>query len=175
MAWELKGKYPRIFDDPTVGTEAAQAVRRRPATAGRIVAERLLRARGGVRLLAGRAVGDDIVLFADETRPARTGPVSTPCGSNGNARGRRRFTPWPTSSPRSTAAGADYLGAFAVTAGIGVDELVADFEREHDDYNAILVKALADRLAEAFAEALHKQVREEWGYGREREPVATTI
>ncbi len=89
------------------------------------------------------------------------------CGSSGNAKARRRFIRWPTSSRRSRAAGKDYIGAFAVTAGIGADELAKSFDRQHDDYNSIMTKALADRLAEAFAEYLHAEARREWGFGRD--------
>ncbi len=111
------------------------------------------------------SLGDDIRLFSDDTRRQELAQFHT-LRQQWERKGQSNFhaladfiAPLEVSRP-------DYLGAFAVTAGLGVDELVARYERDHDDYNAILVKALADRLAEAFAEALHKQARDDWGFGR---------
>jgi 5-methyltetrahydrofolate--homocysteine methyltransferase len=169
MAWELKGKYPAILDDPVVGQEARRLLNDARRMLDRVIADRSLRARGVYGFWPSNSIGDDII-------------VRDTSGSNGKGADRElcRFhtlrQQWervgqnvfysladfvaPLESGRR-----DFVGAFAVTAGHGVDELVRQFESEHDDYSAILVKAIADRLAEAFAEYLHKQARRDWGYG----------
>lgn len=166
MTWELRGKYPRIFEDPHVGQEAQKLFNDACLLLDKLVESGELQARGVYGFWPANSDGDDIVLYRDECRNAelmrfpmlrqqweRKGQSEFRCLSDYVA---------PISSGRP-----DYLGAFAVTAGIGCDELAARFDRDHDDYNSILVKAIADRLAEAFAEMLHKVVREEWGYGRD--------
>ena len=105
-------------------------------------------------------------------RPSGCG--SRRCGNSGSATARRSFRSLADYIAPREAGFADYLGAFAVTAGLGLESLVEQFERDHDDYNSIMSKALADRLAEAFAEMLHKRAREEWGFGRD-EGLSTTI
>jgi 5-methyltetrahydrofolate--homocysteine methyltransferase len=165
-AWELKGAYPAILEDETVGREARSLFADAQAMLKRLVADGSLRARGVVGLFPANAVGDDVELYADEHRDAVVGVV----------RGlRQQFAKADRAAlcladfvaPKETGL-ADYVGAFAVTAGFGADELVRGFEEQHDDYSAILVKALADRFAEAFAERLHERVRREfWGYAAE--------
>jgi 5-methyltetrahydrofolate--homocysteine methyltransferase len=164
-AWELKGVYPRILDDPAQGEQARQIFTEANALLDRIVAENLLTARGVYGLFPVSAVGDDVELYTDETRTKtleqfhflrqqanREG--SEPCRSLAD------FI-----APREAGLG-DHIGAFAVTSGIGLKALCDGFRARHDDYNAIMAEAIADRLAEAFAECLHKRVRDEWGYGR---------
>jgi 5-methyltetrahydrofolate--homocysteine methyltransferase len=164
--WEMKGTYPRIFDNPTWGARARELFDDARRLLDRIVHERLLTAQAVMGFFPAGAEGDDIVVFTDEGRR----------GVRATFRMLRQQTEKPAGQPEQALADfvapvetglADYLGAFAVTAGVGVDRLVAEFEGDHDDYNAIMAKALADRLAEALAEALHKRAREEWGYGRE--------
>jgi 5-methyltetrahydrofolate--homocysteine methyltransferase len=164
--WEMKGTYPRIFDNPTWGARARELFDDARRLLDRIVHERLLTAQAVMGFFPAGAEGDDIVVFTDEGRR----------GVRATFRMLRQQTEKPAGQPEQALADfvapvetglADYLGAFAVTAGVGVDRLVAEFESDHDDYNAIMAKALADRLAEALAEALHKRAREEWGYGRE--------
>ncbi len=166
QAWELKGRYPRIFEDPQVGPEAKKLFDDAQRLLAQFIADRSLRARGVYGFWPAASVGDDVVLFADETRRDEIARFHM-LRQQWERRGQTCFYSLadfiaPLESDRP-----DYLGAFAVTAGLGADELVARYEREHDDYNAILVKALADRLAEAFAEALHKQARDDWGFGRQ--------
>ena len=154
MAWEMKGKYPQILADPVSG-EAAQRLfddARRCWTGSS--ARSCCTARGVYGFWPADVDGDDIALYADESRRPNSRGF-TRCGSNGSAKGKRPFMRWPISSPRCDSGRADYLGGFAVTTGIGCDALVRDFEADHDDYQAIMTKALADRLAEAFAEMLH--------------------
>jgi 5-methyltetrahydrofolate--homocysteine methyltransferase len=163
-AWGLKGIYPRILDDEKQGEQARQIFMEANVLLDRMVNENLVIARGVYGFFPANAVGDDIELYADDTRSNvldrfhflrqqadREG--SEPCRSLAD------FI-----APKETGL-RDYVGAFAVTSGLGLKELTEKLKAEHDDYNAIMVEAIADRLAEAFAECLHKQVRDEWGYG----------
>jgi len=164
-AWELKGVYPRILDDKEQGEQARVIFKEANALLDRIIAENLLTARGVYGFFPASAVGDDVELYTDGTRTKtleqfhflrqqanREG--SEPCRSLAD------FI-----APREARLG-DHMGAFAVTSGIGLKALCEGFRARHDDYNAIMAEAIADRLAEAFAECLHKRVRDEWGYGR---------
>ena len=150
-----EGQVPDDLRRPHRGRGGPQALRRRPAMLDEVIREGTLTARGVYGFFAADADGDDIVLFADDDRSRRNWPGSTPSGSSGSGRGRTSSMPWPTSSLRWRAAGTTTWGGSPCTAGHGCDELCRRYEADHDDYNAILVKALADRLAEAFAEWLH--------------------
>jgi len=164
--WGLKGAYPRILEHVEQGAQARQIYAEANALLDRIIEKNLITAQGVYGLFPASAVGDDVELYADTTRKSvlerfhflrqqsdREG--SEPCRSLADF-----IAPRDTGLP-------DHIGAFAVTAGIGLKELCDQFRAEHDDYNAIMAEALADRLAEAFAECLHKRVREKWGYGRD--------
>jgi 5-methyltetrahydrofolate--homocysteine methyltransferase len=163
-AWELNGAYPRILDDPTLGQAARDLFADARQLLQRIVQERRFSACGVVGLFPAHAVGDDIELYEDDAR-TRVGAV---------LRQLRQQAEKPPDRPNLCLADfvapkessvPDYVGAFAVTAGPEVERLATEFERAHDDYSAILTKALGDRLAEAFAERLHERVRRElWGY-----------
>ncbi|HTW61278.1 MAG TPA: methionine synthase [Terracidiphilus sp.] len=163
-AWELKGVYPRILDDEKQGVQARQLLAEANALLDTMVEEKLLTARGVYGFFPASAIGDDVELYADETRDRvleRFHFLRQQAEKNENEpfRSLADFI-----APRD-AAFPDHIGAFAVTSGIGLKELCEGFKSRHDDYNAIMAEALADRLAEAFAECLHKRVREEWGYG----------
>jgi 5-methyltetrahydrofolate--homocysteine methyltransferase len=163
-AWELAGKYPQILDDKTVGEEARRLFEDAQAMLERIIRQKWLIARGVIGFFPANSVGDDVELYTDESR----GTLLTPFHFLRQQMSKRRDAPnlclADFIAPKETGV-ADYLGAFAVTAGIGIERKLADFEADHDDYHAILLKALADRLAEAFAERLHERVRKEfWGY-----------
>ncbi|HEX7612682.1 MAG TPA: methionine synthase, partial [Candidatus Limnocylindrales bacterium] len=163
-AWELKGTYPAILDAPGVGASARPLYEDARRMLDRIVEERLLRARGVVGFWPAASVGDDIEVYADESRAATLAVVHTLRQQMEKPPGRPNEALADFVAPRASGT-PDYLGGFAVTAGTGAAELVAQFEAAHDDYSAIMVKALADRLAEAFAERLHERVRREfWGY-----------
>ncbi len=169
LTWELKGKYPRIFDDPNVGGEARKLFDDARRLLDEIVAKKLLTARGVYGFWPAASIGDDVALFTDETRQHEVTRFHF-LRQQWERKGQSDFRSLadfiaPVESGRH-----DYLGAFAVTTGIGCDELARRFEKDHDDYNSIMSKALADRLAEAFAEFLHKQARVDWGYGRGGEP-----
>jgi len=164
-AWELKGKFPKILDHPKHGSVARELYADGRALLEKLLSDGGLRARGVYGFWPATRDGDDLVLYTGEDREQEQTRFPM----------LRQQTKQPTRSanrsladfvaPRQTGI-ADYLGAFAVTAGIGADEIAARYEAEHDDYHAIMVKALADRLAEAFAEWLHHQARREWGYGQ---------
>jgi 5-methyltetrahydrofolate--homocysteine methyltransferase len=164
--WGLKGIYPRILDDERQGAQARQVFKDGNALLDTIIEKNLITARGVYGFFPANAVGDDVELYTDETRTEvlqtfhflrqqanREG--SEPCRSLSDF-----IAPTETGLP-------DYIGAFAVTSGMGLKELCDQFRAENDDYNAIMAEAIADRLAEAFAECLHKRVRDEWGYGLE--------
>jgi 5-methyltetrahydrofolate--homocysteine methyltransferase len=162
--WELRGRYPAIFEDPVVGEQARELFDDAQALLNRIVREKLLTARGVFALWPANSVGDDVEIYADASRTEAVArfhflrqQMQKPTGQT-----NRCLADWvaPKESGR-----ADHIGGFAVTAGIGADELAKSFSDAHDDYNAILTKALADRLAEAFAEYLHQQARIAWGFG----------
>jgi 5-methyltetrahydrofolate--homocysteine methyltransferase len=166
MVWELRGKYPRIFDDPGVGLEARRLFDDARRLLDEIVAKRLIRASGVYGFWAAASDGDDIVLYADHGLADPIARIHT-LRQQWRRKGQKHFLALADFVAPIESGRADYLGAFAVTAGLGAAELVARFEAEHDDYRAILAKALADRLAEAFAERLHQIARSDWGYGRE--------
>jgi 5-methyltetrahydrofolate--homocysteine methyltransferase len=162
--WGMKGIYPRILDDERQGVEAKKIFNDANALLDRIIEGKLITARGVYGFFPANAVGDDIELYTDKSRTKsldrfhflrqqanREG--SEPCRSLSD------FV-----APKETGL-ADHIGAFAVTSGIRLKELCDRFRAENDDYNAIMAEAVADRLAEAFAECLHKRVRDEWGYG----------
>ena len=161
--WGMKGIYPRIFEHANQGAQARQLFAEGNELLDRIVSGKLITARGVYGLFPANAVDDDVELYADDDR-------SRVLGRFHFLRQQAREGDRPCRSlvdfiaPKNSGL-PDHIGAFAVTAGIGLKELCDRFRAANDDYNAIMAEALADRLAEAFAECLHKQVREEWGYG----------
>nr|MBA2257351.1 methionine synthase [Acidobacteriota bacterium] len=163
-AWELKGRFPAILEHPQQGPAARELYENAQALLKRIIDEKLLTASGVYGFWPANTIGDDIVLYQDDSR--RDELLRLPMLRQQEVIADRR----PNRSladfiaPKESLV-PDYLGLFAVTAGLGADELAKQFERSLDDYNAIMVKALADRLAEAFAEYLHAQARKDWGYG----------
>jgi 5-methyltetrahydrofolate--homocysteine methyltransferase len=165
QTWELRGKYPKIFDDPGVGTEARKLFGDAQKLLERIVAERRLTARGVYGFWPANSVGDDILVYAD---PSRKNVIARfpMLRQQWERKGQTDFRSLADYIAPLDSGRLDYLGAFAVTAGVGCDALVAEFESQNDDYQAIMTKALADRLAEAFAEFLHHQARIDWGYGK---------
>ena len=163
QAWELKGSYPAILEDPTVGEQARKLLADAQALLHRIVRERLLTARAVFGLFPANATGDDVEVYTDNSRRTVRTVLRGLRQQFEKGPGRPNQCLADFIAPRDQ--GADFIGAFAVTAGVGQDELVAKFEAANDDYSAILTKALADRLAEALAERLHQRVRMEgWGY-----------
>jgi 5-methyltetrahydrofolate--homocysteine methyltransferase len=162
--WELKGTYPAILDHPKFGPAARDLLRDGQALLERIIDGRLLTARGVYGFFPAAGVGDDIALYTDEKRNGELARFHTLRQQQEPSGEQPRLALSDFIAPPE-AGRKDYLGAFAVTAGIGAEALVARFEKEHDDYHAIMARALADRLAEAFAERLHEMARGDWGYG----------
>jgi len=165
--WELRGRYPAILEKP----EAKKLFEDAQQLLDRIVSERLLTARGVYGFFPANATGDDVELYTDESRKQVLTTFHFQRQQMEKSPGEFNHCLADFIAPKESETGRmpvprDYIGAFAVSAGFGVEELCQEFERDHDDYNSIMTKALADRLAEAFAELLHKRAREEWGYGR---------
>jgi len=156
-AWELKGRFPAILDHPEQGQAARDLYDSARVLLDRIVKEKLLTARGVYGFWPAASEDDDIVVYRDEEHHGEIARFNLLRQQEAMARGHANLSLADFVGPR------DYIGAFAVTAGVGADDLAHRFERENDDYSAILVKALADRLAEAFAAYLHKVSRQEWG------------
>ena len=162
--WELAGRYPQILEDPLVGEAARELWDDAQAMLREIVRGRWLMARAVVGLWPAQGVGDDIRVYRDEERRERLATVHSLRQQTSADRGRHNLALADFIAPADSGV-RDYLGGFAVTAGIGIDEHVARFEAAHDDYGAIMLRALADRLAEALAERIHQRVRTElWGY-----------
>ncbi|MFU8811845.1 MAG: methionine synthase, partial [Balneolaceae bacterium] len=164
IAWEMKGRYPDILDDEIAGTEARKLFDDANQLLDRIVADKLLTANGVCGLFPANSVGDDIELYTDETRQTLLARFHSLRQQTKKRSGQPNKALADFVAPKESGI-ADYMGAFAVTTGHGTQELVEKFEADNDDYNAILVKAISDRLAEAFAEMLHEKVRTTlWGY-----------
>lgn len=163
-AWGLKGIYPRILDHEEYGAQARQLLQEGNALLDRMIENNLITARGVYGIFPANAVGDDVELYTDATRSTiltRFHFLRQQVNREGNepCRSLADFI-----APKQTGL-ADTIGAFAVTSGIGLKALCERFRADNDDYSAIMAEAIADRLAEAFAECLHKCVRQEWGYG----------
>ncbi len=164
--WELRGRYPAIFDDPNHGPQARELFDDAQKLLDRIVRENLLQARGVYAFWPVNAVGDDAELYTDDARAQTLATFHFLRQQMQKPADQHNHCLADFIAPKNNPQSEDYLGGFAVTIH-GADELAEQFKREHDDYNAIMAKALADRLAEAFAEHLHRQARIAWGYGRE--------
>ena len=164
QVWEIKGTYPRIFDDAKHGAQARLVFDEANALLDRIVKEKLLTARGVYGFFPAAAVGDDVELYSDASRSTEMARLHF-LRQQANREGKESCRSLADFIVPKETGLKDSIGAFAVTAGIGLKELCEEFQKQHDDYNAIMAEALADRLAEAFAEWLHKRARKEWGYG----------
>jgi 5-methyltetrahydrofolate--homocysteine methyltransferase len=182
-AWELKGRFPAIFDHPEYGQAARDLYEHAQTLLNRMVSGKLLRARGVYGFWPANSDGDDIVLYQASDASGQAPDAWDQAPGRPQTPTRAELARFPMLRQQEVIADGkpnrsladfvapvdsgvtDYVGAFAVTAGHGVDELVRRFEAEHDDYSAIIVKALADRLAEAFAEYLHARARRDFGYG----------
>lgn len=162
--WEIRGRYPQIFDDPKVGEEAKKLHKDALALLDRIISGKWLRANSLQAFFPANRVGDDVEVYAD-TQRSKVLTKFHFLRQQQEKDGVPNFSLADFIAPKESGR-IDYIGAFAVTAGLGCDEKAAEFEKANDDYNAILLKALADRLAEAYAERLHKKAREAWQFGK---------
>jgi 5-methyltetrahydrofolate--homocysteine methyltransferase len=168
-AWELKGRFPAILDHPEYGKAARELYANARALLDRIVDERLLTATGVYGFWPAASEDDDIVVYRDPSHHGELARFNMLRQQEAMPSGQANLSLADFIAPRGALReGSDYLGAFAVTAGLGADDLARRFEREHDDYSAIIVKALADRFAEAFAASLHQRARKEWGIDEAR-------
>ena len=164
-AWELKGKFPAILDDPEYGEEARKVYEDAQDLIDFIISKKLLKAKGIYGFWPANRIGDDVIVFEDSTRETELVRFHM-LRQQWKRKHQDVFRSLadfiaPLASGRD-----DFMGAFAVTAGLGCDEICAKYDAEHDDYTSIMIKAIADRMAEAFAELLHEQARRDWGYGR---------
>jgi 5-methyltetrahydrofolate--homocysteine methyltransferase len=166
-AWEFAGKFPDILTDPVVGEAASNLYADARRMLKRVISERWIQARGVIGLFPANSVDDDIEVYSDESRADVAWRLHHLRQQKPKPAGQPHYALSDFIAPRDSGV-ADWVGAFAVTAGIGLDEKVREFEASHDDYGAIMLKALADRLAEALAERMHERVRREfWGYAPE--------
>ncbi len=164
QTWEMAGSYPKILQDEVIGSEARKLFADAQAMLKQIVAENWLGARAVVGFFPAYSDEDDVILYTDESRSEVLETLHHLRQQNVKAPGRPNYCLSDFIAPKSSGV-ADYLGGFAVTTGIGIESKLAQFAADHDDYSSIMLKALADRLAEAFAEYLHLRVRKEfWGY-----------
>ena len=164
QTWELSGPYPKILQDPVVGEAARNVLAEGRAMLEKIIVEKWLVANAVIGLFPANSVGDDIEIYTDESRSRVAMSFHNLRQQAQKPTGKPNYCLADFVAPKSSGV-KDYLGAFAVTTGIGIEQRVKDFEARHDDYNAIMLKSLADRLAEAFTEHLHQRVRRElWGY-----------
>ena len=163
-AWEFAGKFPDVLSDPVVGEAASNLYADARQMLKQLIAERWLEARAVIGLFPANSVGDDVEVYSDEQRTSVLTRLAFLRQQKGKPEGQPHECLADYIAPKSSGV-ADYIGAFAVTAGVGIEAHVARFERAHDDYSSIMLKALADRLAEAAAEHFHERVRRElWGY-----------
>ncbi len=168
MTWELKGKYPKILSDPAVGAQATELFRDGQALLDRVTRERLLKANAVYGFFPAASDGDDVILYRDDTRSEELTRFHF-LRQQWERKGQTDYRSLADYIAPIGSGRADYLGAFCVTAGIGADELAAQFRAQQDDYSGIMVQAIADRLAEAFAELLHHRARREWQYGAQEQ------
>jgi len=164
--WEMRGRYPAIFEHEKYGEQARKLFADAQELLDRIIAEKLLKAQAVYGIFPANAVGDDVALYADAERSKEATAFRFLRQQIVKKDGEPNQSLSDFIAPVETGL-RDHIGAFAVTTGIGLKAIVEEFQKDHDDYNAIMAEALADRLAEAFAECLHRRVREEWGYGRD--------
>ncbi len=164
--WEMRGRYPDLLKDPVRGPAAQELFDNAQELLSEIVDHKLLSARAIYGFYPANSEGDDIVLYTDTTCKQELKRLHTLRQQKESQRGKPQLALADFIAPRDSGR-LDYIGAFAVTAGHGTEELVERFEKDHDQYNSIMAKALADRLAEAFAEYLHKRARAEWSFGRD--------
>jgi 5-methyltetrahydrofolate--homocysteine methyltransferase len=166
-SWRINGKYPAIFDDPVKGEEAKKLFDDANNLLDQIIENKMLHANGVIGIYPAAAVGDDVEVFSPENESEAVATFRFLRNQQEKENDIPNLSLADFTAPKASGL-RDYIGGFAVTAGIGVEKWVEHFEADHDDYNAIMIKILADRLAEAFAELLHERVRKEfWGYARD--------
>jgi 5-methyltetrahydrofolate--homocysteine methyltransferase len=167
-SWEMKGSYPKIFKDPERGVEAQKLFDDAQKMLKLIIKDKWLQAKGVIGIFPASSVGDDIEVYEPENGSKLKTVFHTIRQQTKKPAGQYNTALSDFIKPKNGTAETDYIGAFAITTGIGIDKWVKEFEKDHDDYSSIMIKALADRLAEAFTELMHKRTRREfWGYATE--------
>jgi 5-methyltetrahydrofolate--homocysteine methyltransferase len=175
QTWEMAGSYPKILDDKVVGVEARKLFEDAQVMLKKIISGQWLTARAVIGFFPANSDGDDVVVYMDDTRQQKRETLHHLRQQNVKAPGRPNYCLSDFIAPADSGK-ADYIGAFAVTTGIGIEEKLQQFEQDHDDYSSIMLKALADRLAEAFAEYLHEAVRKDyWGYAKDEAHAAEQL
>jgi 5-methyltetrahydrofolate--homocysteine methyltransferase len=177
LTWELVGKYPRIFDDKIIGVEAKKLFDDANRMLDEVISKKLLKAKGVIGFYRANAVGDDVVVetYHDTSHTATTQENKSETTFHFLRQQHEKAANQPYLClsdfvAQKDSGKQDYLGMFAVTAGIGIEPLIEAYEKDHDDYNSIMIKAIADRLAEAFAEKMHELVRKEyWGFAKDEQ------
>jgi len=165
-AWKLNGKYPKIFKDPLKGEEAKKLFDDANSLLNQIVAKKMLQAKGVIGLYPANSIGEDIEIYSDESKSQVIANLRFLRNQQLKENGIPNLNLADFIAPKSSGI-TDYIGGFAVTAGLGLEKWTDQFEKENDDYNSIMMKVLADRLAEAFAELMHQKTRLEfWGYDK---------
>jgi 5-methyltetrahydrofolate--homocysteine methyltransferase len=165
-AWEIRGRYPALLDDPEIGPRCRELFHDAQVLLDRLIEKNLIHGKAVHGFYPAARVGDDIELYTDESRATVLTTIHTLRQQMDKPEDQPNYALADFIAPKDSGR-RDYLGAFALTTGLGIDEIVRAFEADHDDYNSILTKALADRLAEASAEWLHRQARIAWGFGRD--------
>jgi len=165
-AWEIRGRYPALLDDPELGARCRELFNDAQKLLDRLINKPLIRGKAVYGFFPAASVGDDIELYADESRTKILTTIHTLRQQMDKPGDQYNYALADFIAPKNSGR-KDYFGAFALTTGLGVDEIAREFEKDHDDYNSILTKALADRLAEASAEWLHRQARIAWGFGKD--------
>ncbi len=165
-AWEIRGRYPALLDDPEIGPRCRELFNDAQVLLNRLIDQKLIHGRAVHGFFPAASVGDDIELYTDESRTSVLTTFHTLRQQMDKPEDQPNYALSDFIAPKESGR-RDYLGAFALTTGLGVEEIARQFEADHDDYNSILTKALADRLAEASAEWLHLQTRIAWGFGRD--------
>jgi len=166
LAWELKGRYPHILKDPVVGVEASKLFKDAKEILAKMLIDPRLKPKAVVGMFPAISNGEDVEIFSDESKKTSLGMYPMLRQQITRLKGQPNLSLADFVAPKDSGL-ADYMGFFAVTAGHGVEEMAKEFETNSDDYNSIMVKALADRFAEAFAEYMHKWIRNEWGFGKD--------
>ena len=174
-AWELKGKYPDIFTDKLVGREAKKLFDDARDLLDKVIKEKWIKAKAVIGLWPANATNDDIEIYTDNSRKKTLGTFHCLRQQFEKTGGQPYLSLSDFTAPKDSGV-EDYFGGFAVTTGLGLEKWTAKFEKDHDDYNSILIKALADRLAEALAERMHERIRKEfWGYAKDENLDSSSI
>jgi 5-methyltetrahydrofolate--homocysteine methyltransferase len=165
-AWEIRGRYPALLDDPALGPRCCELFNDAQVLLDRLINKPMIHGKAVYGFFPASSIGDDIELYTDESRTKVLTTIHTLRQQMDKPEDQSNYALADFIAPKDSGR-KDYFGAFALTTGLGVDEIAREFEKDHDDYNSILTKALADRLAEASAEWLHRQARIAWGFGKD--------